>query len=51
MRLLFKALGQKEGTTNSEADKVGWIRVVILLQCVITNCFIIASCCKNLFGG
>lgn len=50
-RYIAKALEQKEGATDKEADKIAWIRMIILLQCVITNIFIIASCIKNLFGG
>jgi hypothetical protein len=42
-RLLAKALGEKAGKSDAEADKVAWIRVMILFQAVVTNCFIIAG--------
>ncbi len=42
-RLLAKALGEKAGKDNDEADKVAWIRVIILAQAVVTNMFIIAG--------
>ncbi len=42
-RLLAKALGEKAGKDNNEADKVAWIRVIILAQAVVTNMFIIAG--------
>ena len=42
-RLLAKALGEKAGKDNNEADKVAWIRVIILAQAVATNMFIIAG--------
>lgn len=42
-RLLAKALGEKAGKDNDEADKVAWIRVMILAQAVVTNMFIIAG--------
>lgn len=42
-RLLAKALGEKAGKDDNEADKVAWIRVIILAQAVVTNIFIIAG--------
>ena len=42
-RLLAKALGEKAGKDNNEADKVAWIRVIILAQAVVTNLFIVAG--------
>lgn len=47
MKLLFKALGIKASENSKEADKVAWVRVIILLQAVITNLFIIANCIKH----
>lgn len=42
-----KALGQKEGRTDQEADRVALIRTVIVLFYVITNCFIIAGVIRH----
>lgn len=42
-RLLAKALGEKAGKDNNEANKIAWIRVIILAQAVVTNMFIIAG--------
>jgi hypothetical protein len=46
-RLWAKALGQKEGITNSEADVVAAIRTSIVLFYIITNCFIIAGVIRH----
>ena len=37
------ALGQKDGRSNKEADKIALIRTFIMVQLVITNGFIIAG--------
>ena len=42
-----KALGQKEGKTNEEADRIALIRTLIVLFYIITNCFIIAGVIKH----
>ncbi len=39
-RLWAKALGEKVGETNREADKVAVFRTMIILQAVITNILI-----------
>ena len=39
-RLWAKALGEKIGETNKEADKVAFFRSLIILQAVITNVLI-----------
>ena len=39
-RLWAKALGEKVGETNKEADKVAAFRTMIILQAVITNILI-----------
>ena len=41
-RLWAKAIGEKEGTTNREADKIAMIRTVIVLVNFIT-CFVIIA--------
>ena len=42
-RLWCKALGTKEGVSNSEADVIAIIRTLILLGYMITNFFIMAG--------
>ena len=39
-RLWAKALGEKIGESNKEADKVAFFRSMIILQAVITNILI-----------
>ena len=39
-RLWAKALGEKIGETNKEADKLAFFRTIIILQAVITNILI-----------
>jgi hypothetical protein len=40
-RLVAKALGEKASKCDKEADKIAFIRLLITLQILITNCFII----------
>ena len=42
-RVWAKALGEKSGKSDKEADTIAKIRTFIFLQLVITNCFIIAG--------
>ena len=42
-RVWAKALGEKSGKSNKEADTIAKIRTFIFLQLVITNCFIVAG--------
>ena len=42
-RVWAKALGDKSGRSDKEADTVAMIRAFIFLQLVITNCFIVAG--------
>ena len=42
-RLVAKALGQKSGDNDTEADTIACIRLIIVLSYMITNCFIIAG--------
>lgn len=42
-RLWAKALGEKAGTTDCEADCIAVVRTCIVLTYIITNCFIIAG--------
>ena len=43
LRLIFKALGSKEGDTDKEADKVAWIRLGLVSIAVVTNILISAN--------
>lgn len=46
-RLWAKALGQKEGITNREADVIAVIRTSIVLLYIVTNLFIIAGIIRH----
>jgi hypothetical protein len=46
-RLWAKAIGEKEGTTDREADKIAMIRTVIVLVNFCTCFFIIAGNIHN----
>lgn len=46
-RLLYKALGEKAGSTDSEADQVGFIRAVIVMIYVVTNMVIVAGVIRH----
>jgi hypothetical protein len=45
-----KALGQKEGRTDNEADRIALIRSLIVLFYIITNLFIIAGVVRHWNG-
>lgn len=45
--LWAKALGEKAGSTDEEADKIAAIRTVIVLCYVITNVFIVAGVIRH----
>ena len=49
-RLWAKALGQKEGITDSEADVVAAIRTAIVVLYIVTNLFIIAGILRHWNG-
>jgi hypothetical protein len=42
-----KALGEKVGGSDREADKIAWIRTFLITQAIITNCFIIANAIRH----
>ena len=42
-RIWAKALGDKSGKSDREADFVALIRTLIFIQLVVTNCFIVAG--------
>ena len=46
-KIWCKALGQKEGKNNREADAVAVIRTLILLGYMITNSFIMAGVVRH----
>ena len=46
-RLCAKALGQKASDSDSEADIVAWIRTLILVTYLVTNCFIVAGVVRH----
>ena len=46
-RLWAKALGEKSGVTDKEADRVAVIRTVIVLCYIVTNLFIIAGVIRH----
>ena len=46
-KLWAKALGEKAGEDNKEADKVACIRSLIVLSYIITNIFIIAGVIRH----
>ena len=49
-RLWAKALGQKEGITDSEADVVAAVRTAIVALYIVTNLFIIAGIMRHWNG-
>ena len=42
-----KALGEKAGDTDQEADRIACIRTIIVLTYIITNCFIVAGVIRH----
>ncbi len=46
-RLWAKALGEKSGATDQEADSVAFVRTVIILIYIITNLFIVAGVIRH----
>lgn len=46
-RIWAKALGQKEGRDEREADKIAVLRTLILLTYLITNCFIVSGVIRH----
>lgn len=46
-RLWAKAIGEKTGNTDEEADKVALIRTAIVVSYLITNCFIVAGVIRH----
>lgn len=46
-RLWAKALGEKSGVDDKEADKIALIRTAIVLCYIITNFFIVAGVIRH----
>ena len=46
-RIWAKALGEKAGDSDAEADRIACIRTVIVLTYVITNIFIVAGVIRH----
>ena len=46
-RIWAKALGEKTGDTDKEADRIACIRTAIVLSYIITNCFIVAGVIRH----
>ena len=46
-RMWAKALGEKSGSTDKEADRIALIRTLIVLSYIVTNCFIIAGVIRH----
>jgi hypothetical protein len=46
-RLWAKALGEKAGATDQEADIVALVRTLIVLCYIVTNLFIIAGVIRH----
>jgi hypothetical protein len=46
-RMWAKALGEKAGSTDKEADRIALIRTMIVLCYIITNMFIVAGVIRH----
>ena len=46
-RIWAKALGEKSGSSNIEADQIACIRTLIVLIYIVTNFFIIAGVIRH----
>lgn len=46
-KLIAKSLGEKSGKDNKEADRVALIRLLIMIQLITTNGFIIANAIRH----
>lgn len=46
-RLIAKALGEKAGSTDSEANKIAAIRLFIVASYITTNIFIVAGVIRH----
>jgi len=46
-RVWAKALGEKSGSTDREADRIALIRTAIVLCYIVTNIFIVAGIIRH----
>jgi hypothetical protein len=46
-RLWAKALGEKTGKSDKEADKIAVIRTLIVITYLVTNAFIVAGVIRH----
>lgn len=46
-RIWAKALGEKAGTTDREADRIALLRTIIVLVYIVTNFFIMAGIVRH----
>ena len=46
-RMWAKALGEKAGKNNAEADRIAIVRTIIVISYLVTNCFIIAGVIRH----
>ena len=46
-RIWAKALGEKSGSTDNEADRIALIRTLIVLCYIVTNMFIVAGVIRH----
>lgn len=46
-RLWAKALGEKAGSNDREANIIACLRTIIVLSYIVTNCFIIAGVIRH----
>ena len=46
-RIWAKALGEKAGSSDIEADRIALIRTIIVLTYIVTNFFIIAGVIRH----
>ena len=46
-RIIAKALGEKSGKNNEEADKVAVLRLIMFLSILITNGFIVYNALRT----
>jgi len=46
-RIWAKAIGEKSGSTDCEADRIAGVRTIIVLSYIITNIFIIAGVIRH----
>jgi hypothetical protein len=46
-RIWAKALGEKSGATDREADMIAFVRSCIVLCYIITNCVIVAGVIRH----